>query len=216
MHRIALIGPPASGKGTQARRIVNLLGIPVLGTGAMLRREVESGSELGREVDVFLKQGNYVPDALIMRMVDSWLSEQGEGGWMLDGFPRTLKQAESLEANKAFAPTLVIGLEVPVHELERRITSRRECGECGTTVSVQTADEKDCPSCSNGELKLRSDDHLQSFRVRYKNYLEQTQVLYEYYRAQGKLLLVDGSHSPDAVFEVIHNFLMTQYSHGQA
>lgn len=207
MHRIALIGPPACGKGTQARRIVSLLGIPVLGTGALLRREVERGSELGRAVDVFLQQGNYVPDDLIMKMVNSWLAEQGEGGWMLDGYPRTLPQAENLESNDEWAPTLVIALDVPMHELERRIMSRRECGDCGTTVSVENDSQKECPACDNGELKSRSDDQLQSFRVRYKNFLEQTQVLYDYYRAKGKLLLVDGTQSPDAVYEVINNVL---------
>lgn len=207
MHRIVLIGPPASGKGTQCRRIQQMLGIPTLGTGALLRREIESGSELGVEVEAFLTKGAYVPDELMMKMIQSWITENSETGWLLDGFPRTLAQAQWLESGKDFAaPTLAIALDVSEQELAGRIAGRRECADCGATVSVQSDAEKTCPHCS-GELQSRSDDNLESFRTRFANYRELTQPLFDYYAAQGKLLRVNGSNTPDDVFAVIENHL---------
>ena len=207
MHRIVLIGPPASGKGTQCRRVQQLLNVPTLGTGSLLRREVESKSDLGNEVAAYLNRGAYVPDELIMAMVQSWLSDNETTGWLLDGFPRTLAQAEALEHDPAFqAPTLAIALDVPQHALEGRIAGRRECSDCGATVSVRSADEKHCPHC-NGVLTSRADDDLENFRRRYDNYRDLTQPLFDYYAAQGKLLAVDGSMAPDDVFAVIENHL---------
>ena len=205
MHRIVLIGPPASGKGTQCRRVQEMLDIPTLGTGALLRREIESGSELGKEVASFLDNGAYVPDELIMAMVKGWVTENAETGWMLDGFPRTLAQAQWLESGEDFpAPTLAIGLDVSRNELEGRIFGRRECTQCGATVAVKSADETNCEHCG-GELKSRSDDNVESFRTRFANYSELTQPLFDYYAAQGKLLSVNGSNTPDDVFAVIEN-----------
>lgn len=207
MHRIVLIGPPASGKGTQCRRIKNSLDLPTLGTGKLLRQEVESGSLLGKEVATYLDRGAYVPDSLIMKLVQSWMSDHSESGWLLDGFPRTLAQAEALESDPSFqAPSLAIALEVPQYELEQRIINRRECSDCGATVSVESADERSCPDC-NGELESRADDDLVSFRARYANYAEFTQPLFDYYAAKGKLLSVNGSASPEDVFAVIKNHL---------
>lgn len=210
MHRIVLIGPPASGKGTQCRRIQKLLGVDTLGTGALLRREVESGSKLGQEVEGYLNCGGYVPDALILSLVKSWLDGHADSGWLLDGFPRTLTQAEALESDAdCLAPTLAIALDVPQHELERRIVSRRECVDCGATVTVSSEADQTCDDC-NGALETRSDDGLENFRARYANYSELTQPLFDYYAAKGKLLAVDGSLAPDEVFAVISNHLTTK------
>lgn len=206
MNRIVLLGPPACGKGTQCRNIVNLLGLTTLGTGAMLRREVESGSDLGTDLDKYLSAGNYVPDELIMTMVNNWLTAQNGNGWLLDGFPRTLAQAESLEANPTTQPTLAIGLDVPEFELEQRIANRRECASCDSTWTVSPGQSSECPSCG-GELRSRSDDALDSFRVRYANYKEHTQPLFDYYAAKGKLLFINGSNSPEDVFASIKKFL---------
>ena len=207
MHRIVLIGPPASGKGTQCRRIQSLLSVPTLGTGNLLRQEVESGSELGLEVEGYLNRGAYVPDALIMKLVQAWMAVHSESGWLLDGFPRTLAQAEALESDPSFqTPTLAIALDVPQHELEQRIVNRRECVDCGATVSVRSPDEKICTDC-NGALVSRADDDLENFRRRYANYRDLTQPLFDYYAAKGKLLSVNGSASPDDVFAVINNHL---------
>jgi len=207
MHRIVLIGPPASGKGTQCRRIQNLLNVPTLGTGKLLRKEVESGSELGLEVEGYLNSGAYVPDPVIMELVKAWMAKHSESGWLLDGFPRTLAQAEALESDVSFqTPTLAIALDVPQQELEQRIISRRECADCGATVSVSSADEQNCHDC-NGPLVSRADDDLESFRKRYANYRELTEPLFDYYVSKGKLLSVDGGASPDEVFGVIKNYL---------
>lgn len=207
MHRIVLIGPPASGKGTQCRRIKNLLNVPTLGTGKLLRKEVESGSELGLEVEGYLNSGAYVPDPVIMKLVKAWMAQRPESGWLLDGFPRTLAQAEALESDVSFqTPTLAIALDVPQQELEQRIISRRECADCGITVSVSSPDEQSCKDC-NGALMSRADDDLESFRRRYANYRDLTEPLFDYYRAKGKLLSVDGSANPEDVFAVINNHL---------
>lgn len=203
MHRIILMGPPASGKGTQSLRIQKLLGIPALSTGNLLRREVESGSDIGVEVEGYLNRGAYVPDALIMKMVAAWLADNEQSGWLLDGFPRTLAQAQALESDRSFqAPTLAIALDVPQHVLENRIGGRRECSECGATVTVRGSETSLCPEC-DGALVARTDDDLENFRRRYTNYRELTQPLFDYYAAQGKLLAIDGTRSPDEVFAVI-------------
>ena len=207
MQRIVLIGPPASGKGTQCRRIQALLDIPTLGTGNLLRREVESGSELGQEVEGYLNRGAYVPDALMMQLVQNWLRDYGQKGWLLDGFPRTLAQAQALEeAGETGSPTLAIGLDVPEAALEQRITKRRECSSCGATFTVGEEEPNRCQDCG-GELVVRSDDNLENFRTRYANYKEHTQPLFDYYASQGKLLLVDGMLSPDAVYAAIEKQL---------
>ena len=207
MHRIVLIGPPASGKGTQCRRIQSLLDVPTLGTGKLLREEVDSGSKMGLEVERYLNRGAYVPDAVIMELVKTWMAKHPESGWLLDGFPRTLAQAEALESDVFFqAPTLAIALDVPQHELEQRIVSRRECVDSGATVSVSSPDERNCADC-NGELVSRADDDLENFRRRYANYSELTQPLFDYYESKGKLLSVDGSASPEDVFAIINNHL---------
>ncbi|MGJ8671508.1 adenylate kinase family protein [Rubritalea sp.] len=207
MHRIILMGPPASGKGTQSLRIQKLLGVSALSTGNLLRREVESGSEIGVEVEVYLNSGAYVPDPLIMKMVANWIAEHDESGWLLDGFPRTLVQAQALESDPSFqAPTLAIALDVPEALLEHRIAGRRECSQCGATVSVSAGSDEKCPECG-GELVSRADDDLENFRRRYANYREFTQPLFDYYAAQGKLLAVDGSRSPNEVFAIIEQHL---------
>lgn len=203
MHRIVLIGPPASGKGTQSERIQKLLGIPALSTGSLLRREIESGSDLGKEVASFIDRGAYVPDELIMKMVKGWIIDNAETGWLLDGFPRTLEQAQWLESGVDFpAPTQAISLDVSEEEIAGRIAGRRECADCDATVAVQSEDEKSCPHCG-GELQKRSDDNMESFRTRFANYRELTQPLFDYYASQGKVIQVDGCNAPDAVFSVI-------------
>jgi adenylate kinase len=208
MHRILLMGPPASGKGTQSLRIQKLLGVSALSTGNLLRREVESGSEVGKEVEGYLNRGAYVPDELIMKMVSNWLAENEESGWLLDGFPRTLAQAEALENDDAFqAPTLAIALDVPAAVLEGRIAGRRECASCGATVRVVPGEEEVCPECGSTDLVVRADDDLENFRRRYANYSELTKPLFDYYAAKGKLLSLDGTTSPDEVFAVIENHL---------
>lgn len=186
--------------------ITELLGIPNLGTGNILRKEVESQTDLGKQVEGYLTRGEYVPDALILEMVRGWLVEQADG-WLLDGFPRTLAQAEALEdLNGVEAPTLAIALDVGREEIEKRMMGRRECEDCGNTVTVKDEKFLDCPHCG-GALRKRSDDVLESFKVRFANYEELTLPLFDYYEAKGNLLRVNGSFLPDAVFQSIKNHL---------
>ncbi len=140
-----------------------------------------------------------------MALVQALLEKHTESGWLLDGFPRALAQAQALESDPAFqAQTLAIALDVPKVELKNRIVSRRKCSEYGVTVSVSSVDEKKCSEC-NEILEARADDDLENFRTRYANYSELTQPLFDYYVAQGKLLAVNGSQSLDEVFTAIEN-----------
>ncbi len=199
VSRVLLLGPPASGKGTQARHLTALVNVPCLGTGKLLRSEIEKGTEVGKQAEQFISNGEYVPDQLIMDMVKSWLNEdpQKSDGWLLDGFPRTLPQAEALQ--EISQPDLVIALDVPKENLERRILMRRECSSCHSTVAVENSEQVECPVCNAETLTSRSDDAIESFKVRYANYKELTTPLFDYYTAKGILRNIDGTQSPDKV-----------------
>ena len=198
--RIILLGPPASGKGTQARQLAAHLEVSCLGTGSLLRSEIKKDTPLGQQAKMHIDRGFYVPDELILGMVEKWLGEHQEG-WLLDGFPRTLPQAKALQ--EIAAPICAIQLDVPREVLENRISSRRECNTCGFTTSVTSEDEQGCPTCETGVLVARKDDAIESFRVRYENYSELTVPLYDYYQSKGVLYKVDGTLSPEQVFESI-------------
>ena len=201
---ILLLGPPACGKGTQARQLAAYLEVPCLGTGKLLRNEIKQGTETGIAAKEFIDRGEYVPDAVIMRMVELWMDEN-KSGWILDGFPRTKPQAEAL--NEMRKPDMVIALDVPQEDLEFRITRRRECVKCGVTVAVDSAEDTDCPECDGGNLVSRSDDALDSFKIRYVNYSELTVPLFDYYDQQGILKHLDGTMKPDEVYQAILKLL---------
>jgi len=203
-NHILLLGPPACGKGTQARRLAAHLEVPCLGTGKLLRNEIQNGSEIGKIAADFIDRGAYVPDGVIMTMVESWMSDH-QDGWLLDGFPRTKPQAEAL--NNMRRPDLVIALEVPQEDLEFRITKRRECSSCGATVAINSPSETACPECGSGPLVARSDDALESFKVRYANYVELTKPLFDFYDDLGMLKHVDGTLAPDEVYAEILKLL---------
>ncbi len=203
-NHILLLGPPASGKGTQARRLAEYLNVPCLGTGKLLRNEIKESTEIGKIAEDFINRGAYVPDGVIMTMVEEWMVDN-QSGWLLDGFPRTKPQAEAL--NNMRRPDMVLALEVPQEELEFRITKRRECSSCGATVAVKNSTDTICPECSSGELVSRSDDALDSFKIRYANYTELTKPLFDYYDDLGMLRKVDGTQSPDEVFNEITKLL---------
>lgn len=207
VKRVLLLGPPASGKGTQARKLAALLNVPCLGTGKLLRTEIEQGSETGKIAEQFINNGEYVPDQVIMDMVQTWLQAepQHSDGWLLDGFPRTLPQAEALE--NMSEPDLVIALDVPQLELERRISMRRECTACHATVAVEDPDQRECPVCNEKSLISRSDDAIDSFKVRYANFQELTTPLTEYYTKKGILSHIDGTQSPNEVSEDIEKII---------
>ena len=134
--RVILLGPPASGKGTQAKHIGKTLSLPILGTGNLLRQAVEDQTDLGKQVQEFIENGHYVPDSLVEDLVKDWVEKQ-KGNWIFDGFPRTQQQADFITQTEGLAsPDLVIGLDVPVEELERRINCRRQCRKCDAVTST--------------------------------------------------------------------------------
>jgi adenylate kinase len=203
-NNIILLGPPASGKGTQARRLAEHLGVPCLGTGKLLRDEIDKASPVGLEAQSYIESGSYVPDEIILKMVREWLGSN-PNGWLMDGFPRTLPQAQVLQ--ESAQPQRVILLDVPREDLEFRITKRKECTTCGATVAVTSAQDLTCPECGAKTLVSRADDALDSFKLRYHNYEKLTVPLFDYYTSLGILRSVDGTQSPEKVFSEILNIV---------
>jgi adenylate kinase len=165
---------------------------------------MDKGSAVGLEAKSYIEKGSYVPDEIILKMVSEWLGEHSHG-WLMDGFPRTIPQAEALQ--ESATPTRVIVLDVPREELEFRITKRRECTSCGATVAVKSSQDHTCPECGKETLISRADDALDSFKVRYQNYEELTVPLFDYYASLGMLDKVDGTKSPENVFAEILNIV---------
>lgn len=199
--RVVLLGPPASGKGTQGRRLADAAKVGYLSTGALLREAIENGSPLGLEVKPILDRGGYVPDDLMCSILGEWL-EQHSGGCVLDGFPRSLPQAEFLDKWLSARGTKldrVIALDVPLDELLRRITGRVECPECRWTGQVsQLGADQHCPVCQ-GLVGRREDDDEENFRSRHAAYLRYTLPLIDYYESRGCLTRCDATASVDEV-----------------
>lgn len=185
-QRILLLGPPASGKGTQADRLSKFFDIPHVSTGALLRSECARGTPLGREADSWTSRGLLVPDELAVRLITVWMGEHGPR-FLLDGFPRTTGQAEHLDAAlaKAAAPLdLVIVLDLSEEEIRRRILDRLTCSRCGATYGgslhgLRTGDA--CTSCG-GELIRRNDDTEEALAERLRVYREATLPVVTHYR----------------------------------
>ncbi|MDP0491811.1 MAG: nucleoside monophosphate kinase [Verrucomicrobiota bacterium JB023] len=200
-RNFSLLGPPASGKGTQGRRLAERFAVPYLSTGACLRREIERGSAIGQQAEGYLARNEFVPDSLAVDLVRSWLSEH-DGGWVLDGFPRSLPQAEALvmDAGTNFQ---AIALEVPREELVRRVGLRRECVKCGR---VAKEGEPVCPNCG-GEWTVRDDDTPEKFRKRYEVYKNLTVPVLDFFEGRGQLTIIDGLGDRDVVWERIEEKL---------
>ena len=199
------MGPPGAGKGTQAARLVERLGIPHLSAGDMLRGHVKEQTELGRKAQAIMARGELVPDALVSEMLGKRLAEKDcAQGFLLDGYPRNLAQAatlESLLAGLGRRVDRVLALQVPADELVRRLTGRRVCGSCGAGYHLTSQPaQRDgwCDRCG-GALLQRPDDREEVVRERLRVYDEQTRPLLEHYRRQGVLSTVDGAGSPEAI-----------------
>jgi adenylate kinase len=200
---IVLIGPPGSGKGTQATRICERYGIPWISTGDILRAAVKAGTPLGVQVQTLLSAGALVDDNLMIDLVRERLGQADTvAGFVLDGFPRTLVQADVLDRELAGGlPLFVLVLEVPEAELERRLTARRICTKCktlSTSRSLYGSEAELCSKCGS-ILITRDDDNVLTIRRRLENYRSQTAPLVEHYQARGMLSIVDGMRSPDEV-----------------
>jgi len=208
---IILMGAPGSGKGTQAKRIAQVLGIPHLSTGDLLRQNVSSGTELGRRAKQVMESGNLVPDELVYGMVAERLSQQEcAAGSILDGFPRTVSQAEWLdsylegkcvdEKGRPLAP-IVIQLTVEYNSLWQRLSGRRTCPTCGRIYNIYLQPPRVAGVCDvdGAVLETRRDDREEVIKERLKAYETQTLPLVEYYRRRGRLLEVNGDLPPEEV-----------------
>ncbi|MDD6155174.1 MAG: adenylate kinase [Eubacteriales bacterium] len=209
MLRTILLGPPGAGKGTQAVRIVEKYNIPHISTGDIFRENIKNGTELGKRAKAYMDKGELVPDDLVIEIATTRLLEDDcKDGFLLDGFPRTVYQAEKLdEFLKAHDSKLdiVIDLEVGEEELMRRITGRRVCKNCGATyhvVNFPPAVEGKCDKCG-GELIQRDDDNEETAKNRISVYKDQTEPLIGYYEKSGNIVHVDGSISPENTFDQI-------------
>ena len=202
---LILLGAPGAGKGTQAELLVEKLSIPAISTGNMLREAMANGTELGKKAKQYMEEGALVPDELILGIVaDRVARPDCQNGFILDGVPRTLAQAEALEA-KGVKIDHVVSLEVEDSEIEGRMTGRRVCGKCGASYHVVANPSKKegiCDLCG-GELVVRKDDAPETVRKRLQVYHATTEVLKDFYGKLGRLRLVNGSQSIEAANEDI-------------
>ncbi|RLD00564.1 MAG: adenylate kinase [Chloroflexi bacterium] len=206
---IVLLGPPASGKGTQAARLREVLDLPHVASGDLFRENLKHETELGLQAKVYMDRGELVPDNVTIAMVMDRLSRPDcAGGALLDGFPRTIAQAEALDgalAAQGHKISLVPNIVVPDEVLVERVSGRRLCRVCGAAYHVRFNPPKQPGVCDNdgGELYQRDDDQPETVRQRLKVYWEQTSPLIDYYRRQGVLVEVNGDQSIDAVATVL-------------
>jgi len=203
---IILFGPPGAGKGTQAKKLVDFYGIPQISTGDILRANVREGTELGLAAKAYMDKGELVPDQVLIGIIKNRLKEADcEKGFILDGYPRTVPQADALEAilEEIEKPIdIVLNLEVPDEVLVGRISGRLMC-KCGASYHViSNPPKKDniCDSCG-GEVFQRADDTAEAVQNRLDVYKKQTQPLINYYKEKGILITLDGTKDIDVVFE---------------
>ncbi len=201
--RVVLLGPPASGKGTQGRRLAESLALDYLSTGALLREHMENRTALGEKARPILDRGGYLPDDLMCPILADWLSRH-PGGWVLDGFPRSLPQAVFLDewlADRGLKIDRAISLEVPVSDLIARIRDRVECPACRWSGQKhQLENDSYCPSCGQS-AGPRADDDEENFRSRHAEFLEHTRPVIDRYRATGQLSACDATAPQDEVAE---------------
>jgi len=208
--RVVLLGPPGVGKGTQGRRLASERGRALISTGDMLRDAVSRQTPLGIQAKQLIEQGQLVPDDVIVGMVrDRTLESDTREGFVLDGFPRTVPQADALDAMLAERSQNLDGvvlLTVPDEELVRRLSSRWECPVCRRVYNSQTAPSRDgchCDDHPEQELRQREDDTEATVRKRLMIYRVQTAPLVDYYRSSGRLKEVKGTGTPDQVYAAL-------------
>ena len=211
--KIIMLGAPGAGKGTQAKRIADKYHVPHISTGDIFRANIKNGTELGNKAKVYMDQGLLVPDNLVVDLVvDRLKQEDCKKGYVLDGFPRTIPQAEALDAALLVIGEKVdyaINVEVPDENIIKRMAGRRACLSCGATYHLEhipTKVEGICDTCES-ELVLREDDKPETVKKRLDVYHEQTQPLIEYYTKKGILAEVDGTTDMAIVFNDIMKIL---------
>lgn len=209
---IVLLGAPGAGKGTQAQRLVDEFGVVHISTGDLLRAAVKAQSPLGIQAQSFMKTGALVPDELVIGLVKERLSApDAAAGFILDGFPRNVAQAQALDAEletlgKSITDALLVDVKNDV--IIERLSSRRTCRDCGYMTNAQAASERNnvCPKCS-GELYQREDDKPQTIAHRLDVYQQQTFPLISYYEKRGLLVKVDGDKPVDEVYTTVKDRL---------
>ena len=211
--KIIMLGAPGAGKGTQAKKIADKYQIPHISTGDIFRANIKDGTELGKKAKSYMDQGQLVPDELTLELImDRFQNPDCKNGYVLDGFPRTIPQAEALTealAKKGETIDYAINVEVPDENIINRMGGRRACLACGSTyhiVYAPTKVEGICDRCGE-KLVLRDDDKPETVKNRLNVYHNQTQPLIEYYTRQGKLAEVDGTQSMEDVFNAIVKIL---------
>lgn len=209
MLRTILLGPPGAGKGTQAVKIVEKYHIPHISTGDIFRENIKKCTELGKKAQEYMNRGELVPDDLVIDIATTRLLEDDcKNGFLLDGFPRTVYQAEKLDAFLAangMKLDKVIDIAVEKEELITRLTGRRVCKGCGASyhiVNIPSKQEGICDTCG-GELFQRADDNVETVTNRIEVYNNQTMPLVDYYEKAGVIVHVDGAESLDNVFNAI-------------
>ena len=206
MLRTILLGPPGAGKGTQAAKIVEKYGVPHISTGDIFRENIKKGTELGKKAQEYMNRGELVPDDLVIEIATTRLLEDDcRNGFLLDGFPRTVYQAEKLDeflAARGSKIDKVLDIAVEKEELIVRLTGRRVCKACGASfhvVNIPPKQEGVCDYCG-GELIQRADDNLETVTNRIDVYEAQTMPLIDYYEKAGNLVHIDGSTGLENVF----------------
>ncbi len=211
--KIIMLGAPGAGKGTQAKKIAAKYVIPHISTGDIFRANIKNGTELGKKAKTYMDQGLLVPDELVVDLVvDRVVQEDCKNGYVLDGFPRTIPQAEALDSalmNMNQKIDYAINIEVPDQNIVDRMSGRRACLSCGATyhiINIPTKIEGICDVCG-GNTVLRDDDKPETVIKRLRVYHEQTQPLIEYYTNEGVLVEVDGTMEMTDVFSAIEKIL---------
>ena len=211
--KVIMLGAPGAGKGTQAKKIAAKYQIPHISTGDIFRANIKEGTELGTKARAYMDKGELVPDELTCDLVVDRISKpDAANGYVLDGFPRTIPQAEALTRaleGRGEKIDFAINVEVPDENIVRRMGGRRACLKCGATYHVEynaPKVENVCDVCQ-GELVLRDDDKPETVQKRLSVYHAQTQPLIDYYKAEGVLAEVDGTQDIDVVFQDITKIL---------
>lgn len=200
--KVILLGAPGAGKGTQAVRLAKRYNIPHISTGDIFRSNIKERTPIGIVAKSYIDKGQLVPDEVTIQIVKERLEKDDcKNGYLLDGFPRTVSQAEALDGFSEIDS--VVNIDVPLNKLMRRITGRRVCGKCGESYHIDYLDgSTSCRKC-DGELIQRADDNEEAVGKRLEVYEKQTAPLIDHYKSKGKLIDIDGDGDIDSVFAAI-------------
>lgn len=203
--KIILLGPPGSGKGTQASIMKEKYHIPHISTGDIFRYNIKNKTELGKLANEYISKGDLVPDSITIDMVKSRINEDDcKNGFILDGFPRNILQADALEDMTKLDGAILIDQSYDV--IIPRMSGRRVCKDCGETLNIRNLKELKCPKCG-GELYQRADDNEETIRHRLEEYERQTAPLIEYYKNKGLLYIVNASTEIDETNKMVEEIL---------